>query len=100
VDKAKRVLDIAGLCKTIAKHAAWKAPDKYDAGARDVAINLEQLPFVQVFTAEAKEEEGSRGVTAEMMVAGRPVLKLRHGRTMQLDRVANRFAPLVQEDED
>lgn len=58
-----------------------------ESAARAVATHLEQNPYVQVFQRTVDEEQGY-ALAGEVMLAGRGVLNMRHGRRVKLDKYA------------
>lgn len=94
----RRVLDISLLRDNIKdKGTAWTAgtPGR-DPGARDIALNLEQLPYVQVFTTEEKEEQGSKSALSFTLAAGKPAIMLRNGRFVHTEKIVARAASFTQ----
>ena len=83
-----RVLDVAGLRSSIDQSwPSWKPPPPgYEAGARDVGLHLEQLPYVQLFMTAGElgvaEAEGSKLPRRRFSEAATEAL-LRSGRTLR-----------------
>lgn len=89
--KTRRVLNISELAVDIKTNGDWK-PGKIgrDPGARDIAINLEQLPYVQVFTTDEPESEGSKPTRSFASIQGKPAIALQNGRYVHIERIAAR----------
>jgi hypothetical protein len=99
----RRVLDVAGLAKKIEAHESWNEGPVANRkpGARDVAINLEQLPYVQIFTTTEPEQEGSKSGRGLVLVQGKPAIPLRKGRFLFAEAIAARAGSIfTMEDTD
>jgi hypothetical protein len=94
---ARRVLNIAKAKDNIGASSEW-TPGKplRKPRSRDVAINLEQLPYVQVFTTEEAEKDGSKSTGSFALIQGEPAIQLRRGRVLQVEKVASRAASPVR----
>lgn len=100
--KTRRVLNISELAANIGGNNHW-VPGKIppDPGARDIAINLEQLPYVQVFTTDEPESEGSKPAHSFVSIQGKPAIALQKGRYVHIERIAaRRTSPAPAERED
>ncbi|MBI1352981.1 MAG: hypothetical protein GC160_01460 [Acidobacteria bacterium] len=99
-DSAKRTLNVQQTAANIGASAQW-TPGKpgRKPGARDVALTLEQLPYVQVFTNAEPESDGSKSARQFGVVQGKPALQLRRGRFVHIDKITTRASSLLTTEE-
>jgi len=88
----RRVLNVARMAQDMAGHGDWDpgTPGR-SPGARDIAINLEQLPYVQIFSDSVPEEDGSKPGRTFGLVQGVPSMVFRHGRHVAVSTIQSRF---------
>jgi len=88
----RRVLDVARMAQDLNAHGDWDpgTPGR-SPGSRDIAINLEQLPYVQVFSGSVPEEDGSKPGRTFGLIQGVPSMILRRGRHVAISTLQSKY---------
>jgi hypothetical protein len=97
----RSLLNITKAAQNIDAKSQWtRGKPGRKPGSRDVALNLEQLPYVQVFTTAEPENEGSLPARSFGMINGKAAIQLRHGRVLNLDTITGRANSFILSDDD